>query len=100
MKFASFNLFQYVAPDYYWYKREPRASYTEAEWIQKQAWISQRLNLMAADVIGFQEVFSFAALQALCGQTAQLSYLSTPHKRPVNLPLSLMGITAGLKALR
>lgn len=34
------------------------------------------------------------------GQTAQLSYLSTPHKRPVNLPLSLMGITAGLKALR
>lgn len=34
------------------------------------------------------------------GQTAQLSYLSTPHKRPVDLPLSLMGITAGLKALR
>ena len=34
------------------------------------------------------------------GQTAQLSYLSTPHQRPVDLPLSLMGITAGLKALR
>lgn len=69
MKFASFNLFQYVAPDYYWYKREPRASYTEAEWIQKQAWISQRLSLMAADVIGFQEVFSFASLQQLCAES-------------------------------
>lgn len=34
------------------------------------------------------------------GQAAGLSYLSTPHKRPVNLPLSLMGISAGLKALR
>ena len=34
------------------------------------------------------------------GQAAQLSYLSTPHQRPVDLPLSLMGITAGLKALR
>lgn len=34
------------------------------------------------------------------GQAASVSYLSTPHKRPVDLPLSLMGITAGLKALQ
>lgn len=34
------------------------------------------------------------------GQAASLNYLSTPNKRPVNLPLSLMGITAGLAALK
>ncbi|WP_298610248.1 invasion associated locus B family protein [uncultured Thiothrix sp.] len=34
------------------------------------------------------------------GQAATLSYLSTPNQRPVTLPLSLMGITAGLNALK
>lgn len=34
------------------------------------------------------------------GQAATVSYLSTPNQRPVNLPLSLMGITAGLNALK
>lgn len=34
------------------------------------------------------------------GQAATVSYLSTPSQRPVNLPLSLMGITAGLNALK
>lgn len=34
------------------------------------------------------------------GQAATLNYLSTPNKRPVSLPLSLMGITAGLNALK
>ena len=33
-------------------------------------------------------------------QAAAVSYLSTPSQRPVNLPLSLMGITAGLNALK
>ena len=33
-------------------------------------------------------------------QAATVSYLSTPRQRPVNLPLSLMGITAGLNALK
>lgn len=33
------------------------------------------------------------------GQAATVSYLSTPNKRPVSLPLSLMGIATGLKAL-
>jgi invasion protein IalB len=34
------------------------------------------------------------------GQAATVSYLSTPNQRPVNLPLSLMGISAGLNALK
>lgn len=34
------------------------------------------------------------------GQAATVSYLSTPNKKLVKLPLSLMGITAGLKALK
>ncbi|HPY39449.1 MAG TPA: endonuclease I, partial [Thiolinea sp.] len=66
MKFATFNLFQYVSPDYYWYERDPRNTYLETEWTQKQAWISQRLATMDADVLGFQEVFSVADLKQLC----------------------------------
>jgi invasion protein IalB len=34
------------------------------------------------------------------GQAANLSYISTPNQRPVNLPLSLLGISAGLNALK
>lgn len=34
------------------------------------------------------------------GQAATVAYVSTPHQRPVSLPLSLMGISAGLNALK
>lgn len=34
------------------------------------------------------------------GREATLSYQSLPKQKPVNLPLSLMGITAGLNSLK
>ena len=34
------------------------------------------------------------------GRAAEVSYLSTPKQKPVVFPLSLMGITAGLRALQ
>ncbi len=83
MKFATFNLFQYVAPEFYWYQRAARNTYTETEWAQKQAWISQSLSTMAADVVGFQEVFSFGELQALC---AAVGY---PYFATVDIPSTL-----------
>lgn len=66
MKFATFNLYQFVASDSYWYARDPHNTYTATEWAQKTAWISQRLYEMDADVVGFQEVFSIPALRELC----------------------------------
>lgn len=84
MKFATFNLFQYVAPNFYWYEREPRNTYTEAEWAQKQAWIRQQLVTMDADVVGFQEVFSTAELKELC-MAAGYPYFATVDQ-PGTLP--------------
>ena len=65
MKLASFNLYQYLEPPYYWYERRPPNTYSQEEWEQKQAWIRQQLSAMNADIIGFQEVFSVEALKAL-----------------------------------
>jgi endonuclease/exonuclease/phosphatase family metal-dependent hydrolase len=66
LKLATFNLFQLVAPGFYWYERSERNTYTPAEWAQKHTWITTRLQQMDADVIGFQEVFSAHELQSLC----------------------------------
>ena len=66
MRFATFNLYQFVASGFYWHSRDEHSTYTPAEWEQKQHWVSNRLQEMAADVVGFQEVFSVTALQTLC----------------------------------
>ncbi len=96
MKFATFNLFQYVAPDYYWYEREARNTYTEAEWTQKQAWISQRFATMDADVIGFQEVFSATDLQQLCAASGYpyFATVDTPHTLPEDANVFTSSIVA------
>lgn len=66
MKLATFNLYQFVAPGYYWYERDERNTYTAAAWEQKTAWITTLLGQMDADIIGFQEVFSIPELRNLC----------------------------------
>ncbi|HPE59167.1 MAG TPA: endonuclease [Thiolinea sp.] len=84
MKFATFNLFQFVAPGYYWYERHPRCTYTAAEWQQKQRWVGNRLRDMDADVVGFQEVFSIPELKALCQEAGypHVAISDTPKTRP------------------
>ncbi|MBX2857758.1 MAG: endonuclease [Cellvibrionaceae bacterium] len=70
MKLASFNLYQFLAPPNYWYERRQHNCFTAQEWQQKQAWITEQLQHMDADVVGFQEVFSPQQLQQLvksCG---------------------------------
>lgn len=96
MKFATFNLFQYVAPEFYWYQRAARNTYTETEWAQKQAWISQSLSTMAADVVGFQEVFSFGELQALCAAVGYpyFATVDTPSTLPDDEQVFMRSIVA------
>lgn len=96
MKFATFNLFQYVAPEFYWYQRAARNAYTETEWAQKQAWISQSLSTMAADVVGFQEVFSFGELQALCAAVGYpyFATVDTPSTLPDDEQVFMRSIVA------
>jgi len=84
MKLATFNLFQFVAPGHYWYDVDPNNTYSEADWQRKQAWISQQLQAMDADVVGFQEVFSVDALRDLCRQAGyeHFATLGEPHVLP------------------
>ncbi len=74
MKLATFNLYQFVAPGYYWYERHADSTYTPDEWVQKKGWVSLRLLEMDADVVGFQEVFSSAELEELCTQAGYPYY--------------------------
>ncbi len=76
MKLATFNLFQFAAPGFYWHDRNTHNTYTESEWVQKTTWITTRLHQMGADVVGFQEVFSIDSLKALC-QTAGYPFFIT-----------------------
>ncbi|GIU45377.1 endonuclease [Shewanella colwelliana] len=63
LKVATLNLFNYMAPPDAYY--DFVNIYTDPQWLQKQAWITQYLQKHTPDVIGFQEVFSIDALQRL-----------------------------------
>lgn len=65
MKLATFNLYQYATPPYYWYEEKQGNSYSDTAWQVKTAWIKDQLRLMDADVVGFQEVFSVDSLEEL-----------------------------------
>jgi endonuclease/exonuclease/phosphatase family metal-dependent hydrolase len=76
MKLATFNLYQFAEPGYYWYERDPHCTYTADDWKAKTRWIKQRLREMDADVVGFQEVFSVDALRELCAEAGYTHFAS------------------------
>ena len=65
MKLATFNLYQFAAPPYYWYELSSSNRYSDQSWNDKKQWIKDQLRLLDADVVGFQEIFDEAALQAV-----------------------------------
>jgi endonuclease/exonuclease/phosphatase family metal-dependent hydrolase len=67
IRFASFNVCNLAPPGMRYYERsEP---YTQKEYDAKTSWIANQLDLMGADVIGFQEIFSQAALKEVLAKT-------------------------------
>ncbi len=61
IRFATFNLYNLALPGMKFYDNlEP---YTPAEYDAKIAWTARQIDLLDADVIGFQEIFSQAALK-------------------------------------
>ncbi|MFC1745988.1 endonuclease/exonuclease/phosphatase family protein [Candidatus Riflebacteria bacterium] len=74
IRFGTFNLFQFAEPPVAWFRK--RNVYSAANWIAKKNWISERLSEMRADVVGFQEVFSPAALKNLVAENG-FPYFST-----------------------
>lgn len=65
MRVATFNLYQYLAPPYYWYEKTARNTYSAEAWKAKRKWITAQLGVLDADVVGFQEVFSADDLESL-----------------------------------
>lgn len=63
IKLGTFNLFQFVEPPYAWYTKKER--FTQEQWTEKTRWIKKQIIKMDCDIIGFQEVFSRDALEAL-----------------------------------
>ncbi|NMM29428.1 MAG: endonuclease/exonuclease/phosphatase family protein [Glaciimonas sp.] len=61
IRFATFNVCNLALPGTVFYTN--LAPYTAAEFEAKTDWIAQQIDRLDADVIGFQEIFSQAALQ-------------------------------------
>ncbi|GAD78835.1 endonuclease/exonuclease/phosphatase family protein [Vibrio ezurae] len=69
-KISTFNLFNYLSPPGAYYDFEN--IYSTEQWHAKQRWTSEQITLSDADIVGFQEIFSPAQLQA---QLAELGYM-------------------------
>lgn len=78
-KLATFNLFHYAVPGIFWHEREPTATYTDAQWTAKNAWIGATLDQMGADVVGFQEVVSVEALRNLAATHGYPHFYAAGH---------------------
>jgi endonuclease/exonuclease/phosphatase family metal-dependent hydrolase len=71
IRFATFNVCNLAPPGVRFYANlEP---YTPAEYDAKITWIARQLDLLDADVIGFQEIFAQAALKDVLARTQKYS---------------------------
>lgn len=61
--FTTINMFNFVEPPNAYYDFENIL--TQEEWQKKQGWFKNKITALNSDVIGFQEVFSPEALEAL-----------------------------------
>ena len=77
-RFATINLYNFAQPPAAWYDAENQ--YSDEQWQSKTQWITEQLNTMSADIVGFQEVFSIDALQQLVNQAGY------PHFATVEQP--------------
>ncbi|MEL7080278.1 MAG: alpha-1,4 polygalactosaminidase, partial [Pseudomonadota bacterium] len=57
---ASFNVKNLIGPDQEYYKFQ---SYTPEEFAWKKDWLSEQVQALDADVVGFQEIFDKAVLE-------------------------------------
>jgi predicted extracellular nuclease len=72
IRFATFNVCNLALPGMRFYDSlEP---YMPAQYETKIAWIARQLDLLDADVIGFQEIFSQAALKEVLAKTQKYQH--------------------------
>ena len=95
IRLTTFNLFQFAEPPYAWYTKKEK--FNKRQWLEKTTWIKNQIRKMNCDIIGFQEVFSQDALEALVKElgfnhfaTADVAKLST------NNPMKYVTTTVAL----
>jgi endonuclease/exonuclease/phosphatase family metal-dependent hydrolase len=69
IRFATFNVCNLALPGTIFYDNLP--PYTQEEYDAKIDWIARRLDQIDADVIGFQEIFSQAALKDVLARSVK-----------------------------
>ena len=83
IRFATFNTFNLAPPGAHLY--DNLAPYTPEEYETKLAWTAHQLDLLNADVIGFQEIFSQSVLKEVLARTqryrhaAHIGFDPDPH---------------------
>lgn len=88
LRFATFNVCNLAPPGMIFYPNLP--PYTAEEYETKIGWIARQLDTLDADVIGFQEIFSQAALKDVLARSVK--YRDAQHAGidpdPAILPLT------------
>lgn len=82
LRFATFNLYQFVSPPFSWYIKKDK--FSPEEWKEKITWIKNQIRLLDADVIGFQEVFSANELKRLCEDLGYKYFLTVDSPKTHN----------------
>ncbi|ODS33362.1 MAG: Endonuclease/Exonuclease/phosphatase family protein [Candidatus Scalindua rubra] len=78
-KVGSFNLYNLVLPEVKYYGRK---KYTKKVYEKKKTWIAQKLDLMDADIIGFQEIFHEKALKEVLKESDHYKKVSVKVAKP------------------
>lgn len=81
IRFATFNVFNLALPGAVCY--DNLAPLTSAEFEAKTDWIAQQIDRLDADVIGFQEIFSQAALQHALAKSRRYAHAQQVGFDPV-----------------
>ena len=96
MKLATINLYQFTEEGHYWYERNIKNTYQSRQWKKKQRWVEEQLAEMDADVVGFQEVFSVDALEALVNRSGYPYFATTdtPKTDPADADVFISPVVA------
>lgn len=93
LRFATFNVLNLAPPGVRFYvDQEP---FTQAQYDAKVLWIARQLDLLDADVIGFQEIFSQAALREVLSKTRKYQHAHHVGFDPDPQPDWQTGVHAG-----
>lgn len=69
IRFATFNVCNLALPGMHFY--DDQEPYSQEQYDAKVAWIARQIDLMDADVIGFQEIFSQVALKDVLARSVR-----------------------------